>query len=117
MTALIGEAVEALGGQRQLAEELAKRGIVSPRTGQPYSAANVWAWTVGRVVPPSDVLLGVAQVAGLSVDEHLWEGASNDRRLRRRLARLESEVQHLARTVEDLATNLQRLLASSGGHR
>ncbi len=66
---IINEAKTVVGSGPVLAEQLERRGV-GPDTGR-YSPSAVSNWINGRTMPPADVLLAAAQIAGVSLDERL----------------------------------------------
>jgi transcriptional regulator with XRE-family HTH domain len=85
-------AYRAMGGHAQLLLAIKPHVRDSKREIKQNSAS---AWVTGRVVPPADVLLAAAKVAGVSIDDLLF-GES----LKARQDRLEREVRDLRLSIE-----------------
>jgi transcriptional regulator with XRE-family HTH domain len=65
---IINEAKVVAGSGPMLAQRLEEIGVGPDGR---YSTSAVSNWINGRTMPPADVLLAAAQIAGLSLDEHL----------------------------------------------
>ena len=86
---VVTEGKGKLGGAKELAA------AIEPLVGRGYVTQTVSAWMTGRADPPAHVMLAIAKVAGLSLDE-LVLGES----LASRQDRLEGELRELRRLVE-----------------
>jgi hypothetical protein len=95
---------EHFGKSAALLIALEGEGIRS-RGGERYTEATVSKWVLGQTVPPSDVLLTAARLAGVRVDAYLYqeEARETDQEDKRRLDRLENELARLSLLVARLA--------------
>jgi transcriptional regulator with XRE-family HTH domain len=94
--------VEAAKRKSGKALELINR--LEPLVGRRYDESTVSAWMRGRSMPPGDVLLALAKVAGESVDEVI--GLSEERReLTVRIRALERQMQRVIEVIGPLATD------------
>ena len=66
---IVEEARKTVGSGPRLAERLEDLGI-GPETGR-YSESAVSNWIKGRTMPPGDVVLAAAWLAGISIDSRL----------------------------------------------
>lgn len=98
---LIGDAdagiASASGSRPNRGAALAQR--LADHTGFGYRAASVRAWIRGDAMPPAHVLVAVADLAGISVDDKLGS------------AREASEAQDQLKSMREELDNQGRLLA------
>lgn len=67
---ILEEARRVAGGGPRFAARLEEVGVGPPETGR-YSESAISNWIRGRTMPPADVLLAAALMAGISVDDRL----------------------------------------------
>lgn len=112
---ILEEARRAVGGGPSFAARLSEHGV-GPETGH-YSQSAVSNWIKGRTMPPADVLLAAAQIAGISLDDRLaitattsrseedWQTAVDD---------LQAQIDGLRAEMLNLAARLGHPLSESG---
>lgn len=66
---VLDEARRIVGSGPAFAERLRSQGV-GPATGL-YSQSAVSNWINGRTMPPADVLIAAARIAGISLDERI----------------------------------------------
>jgi len=103
---ILEEARRVAGGGPRFAARLEEVGVGPPETGR-YSESAISNWIRGRTMPPADVLLAAALMAGISVDARLLSsaqpstvdapGADSDA-----LAQMRAELDDLRADVIDL---------------
>ena len=107
---VIHRARQAIGSGARLAARLRELGI-GPDEG--YSESAVSNWVQGRTMPPADVLLAAAGIAGISLghqghDSGAPEEATTDWR---------AIVEHLQAEVDELRTDVIHLYGQLGMNR
>ena len=92
---IVEEARRTVGSGPRLAERLEDLGI-GPETGR-YSESAVSNWIKGRTMPPGDVVLAAARLAGISIDERLRPAIdqTDDNDWRKALDELQSQIDAL----------------------
>jgi transcriptional regulator with XRE-family HTH domain len=70
MRRFVAAAIKAAGKQQNVSALLLELGIVSSRTGRPYSQTGISGWATGRTVDvPAEPLFALAKELGLSMDQ------------------------------------------------
>ena len=95
---LVADGRKWAGGDKQLAA------AIRPLVGRLYRTQAVSAWKTGRAEPPASVVLAIAKVAGLSLDELVLE-----RSMATRLDQAEETVDRLEETLSEIQEQVRRL--------
>lgn len=105
------EARRQAGSARRLLDWLEQAGLRSPR-GERYALSAVGHWVGGQAIPPGDVMLALADMAGIDVDGSAGADMLLElNELRRSRERAEAEIWS---RIEQLAALVQEQLLPEG---
>lgn len=95
---VVADGIAWAGGQTELAA------AIEPLVGRLYSSQNVSAWKTGKADPYAHVILAIAKVAGISIDELVLEGSRANQ-----LDRVEEATTRLEETLRDFQGRLRKV--------
>lgn len=107
---VLEDARRAAGSGAALGAGLEDEGV-APDGGR-YSESAISNWIKGRTMPPADVLLAAAKLAGISLDERITgkpAGAGTEH-----TAELEAQIHELRRELDFLRADLIELYGRTG---
>lgn len=93
---VVADGIAWAGGQPELAV------AIEPLVGHLYSSQNVSAWKTGRADPYAHVVLAIAKVAGISLDELVLEIPMTTR-----LDQVEAQQRRTSQTLEEIAEQVR----------
>lgn len=104
---VLDDARRAVGSGPAFAERLKDLGV-GPATGL-YSQSAVSNWINGRTMPPADVLIAAARIAGISLDKRIHPASARDEPERDGIA-----IVHLQHQIDVLQAQMLEIYGRLG---